>query len=59
MKMFVYRIKVENKILEMMLILVIHPAGDFLKNLFILGFFFINFERIVRDGINFVRSDEI
>lgn len=37
--MFLYRIKIENKILEMMLILVIHPAGDFFIYLFILGFF--------------------
>lgn len=37
--MFLYRIKIENKILEMMLILVIHPASDFFENLFILGFF--------------------
>lgn len=36
--MFVYRIKIENKILEMMLILVIHP--DFFLNLFNLGWFF-------------------
>lgn len=38
MKVFVYRIKIENKILEMMLILVIHPAGDFLKFIYF-GFF--------------------
>lgn len=56
--MFLYRIKIENKILEMMLILVIHPAGVFFENLFILGFF-INFERIIKDEINFVRSVEI
>lgn len=39
MKIFVYRIKIKNKILEMMLILVNHPAGVFFENLFILGFF--------------------
>lgn len=58
MKVFVYRIKIENKILEMMLILVIHPAGDFIQ-IYLFWFFFINFERIIRDEINFVRSDEI
>lgn len=40
MKMFVYRIKIENKILEMMLILVIHPAGDFFLIYLIWGVFF-------------------
>lgn len=57
--MFLYRIKIENKILEMMLILVIHPAGDFFNKFIYFGGFFINFERIIRDEINFVRSDEI
>lgn len=37
MKVFVYRIKIENKILEMMLILVIHQA-IFLKFIYF-GFF--------------------
>lgn len=39
MKIFVYRIKIENKIPEMMLILVIHPAGDFFKKIIYFGIF--------------------
>lgn len=39
MKIFVYRIKIENKILEMMLILVIHPADDFFQFIYFGGFF--------------------
>lgn len=39
MKIFVYRIKIENKIIEMMLILVIHPAGDFFKKFIYFGIF--------------------
>lgn len=58
MKIFVYWIKIENKIFEMMLILVIYFVGVFFENLFILGFF-INFERIIKDEINFVRLVEI
>lgn len=58
MKIFVYWIKIKNKIFEMMLILVIYFVGDFFLNLFILVFF-INFERIIRDEINFVRLVEI
>lgn len=42
----------------MMLILVIYFVGVFFENLFILGFF-INFERIIKDEINFVRLVEI